>query len=194
MCWFDYIGMSPEYKRAHFVEAYSTAYRGQYARRVDSSIAGFINPIPGMRFNDPETLIDKKTKYNAINRAVRAADSISVPYPFYCSTALEKGAKDNWTHLPRIEQIAAKALVEHVKESWDQHLLNVVELPEPKSVESYGVQFVAYLHRLVSLRERPAYLVRLLLNKGYITDDGASLLFGADVTKQAKRLVYAESV
>jgi hypothetical protein len=194
MCWFDYVDMTPEYKRAHFVEAYSVAFRAQYARRVDATIAPFINPIPGMKHQDPETLIHQKGKYNGINRGIQAADSISVPYPFYCSTALERATKGLWTHIPNIMQIATKDQVDMIKEEWDKHLANIIVLPDPRHVERYGIRFVAYLKKLVSLRERPWHLVRHLIQEGYISEDGAMMLFGEDIARQAQGLMRAEPI
>lgn len=190
MCWFDYIGMTPECKRAHFVEAYSTAFRAQYARRIDASIAPFINPIPGMKHNDPETLA--KGKYKGLNRAVKAADSIGVPYPFYCETTLQRATKGLWTHIPNIMQIATPEQVEMVKEAWESRLLNIVELPEPKNAEHYGVGFLIYIKKLVGLRERPVHLIAHLIKSGYISDNGSALLFGDDLARQAQRLIDAE--
>ena len=183
-CWFEYTDMTRELRVAHYAEAYVSAFRAQYARRVDARVAPHINPIPGMKNNDVDTL--SQSKLNMIWKGVRAADSIGVPYTFYCNTLMEYYAKRSWTYLPKLQQLYSKDGIGYVLERWQVHIKYSVELPTPG--KGRGARFVAYVKEIVLLRDRPKFILSLLLKDRHLNEDAAAMLFGDDLVRQAQRV------
>jgi hypothetical protein len=183
-CWFDYEAMGKDERCAHFAEAYSNAYRAQYARRIDVRRAPFITPITGMKNGDIGSLSESKRRI--LWRATSAADRIGVTYPFYCESLMEYYAKRSWTHLPRLQQLYSSDGIEFVREAWQSHLVREAELPHPRAAS--GARFAIYLRHIVGLRERPRYLISLLIKRLYLTEGAAIALFGEDLVMQAQRV------
>lgn len=99
--WFDYRFMSPLQATRFFAEAYTKAYRDQYARETDTAEAA---NKTGTRARNWES---SRREFTSFWAARQFADTLGVPYDFFLSRAMKVLLRRGYTRIPRPNQLYA---------------------------------------------------------------------------------------
>ena len=187
--WFDYRILHPWQATALFLEAYRSEHAWIMRKREDVNSHWFHKGIKA-------TSLCKTTptQMTALWKARQAADSIGVPYDFYCNVLIDWAEKRNWTHLPRVNQLYLPDHVAVVKETWEDRMrTKLFVATEPyyrhdAGDSSHQIAYREFLRGQIARRSSREYgLASLIFQHEHLSEDQACQFFGEDVTNAAVR-------
>lgn len=188
--WFDYRILHPWQATALFLEAYRSEHGWIMRKREDVNSHWFHKGIKAISL-----CRTTPTQMTGLWKARQAADSIGVPYDFYCSALLDWAEKRNWTHLPRVSQLYSPDHIQVVKDAWEDRLrVRLWVATEPCYRHDAGDEWhqVAYRKFLVEqVKRRSAQqfaVASLIAQHEHLSVEQAFQFFGEAVTVAALRV------
>lgn len=114
--WFGYRFLTPGQCLFLFADRYRRAYDGARGRPA-------YRHIPYKKFSKANVLsLVTKNHVSAMWNAMAFADTLSMPYDFYCKTVIERCERLGYKALPTPAQIYSTEHMWHAKEVWDERL------------------------------------------------------------------------
>lgn len=186
--WFDYFDLHPVQATHLFAHLYVEALQAQLRIRLDYRRAGSISPI-----KEEDIFDTRPSLYKALWKARQAADSIGVPYDFYCHRAMELGEAEDWLYLPLPNQLFSDRLKSFVQDAWNDALTARVILPKHAFFQTSNyvgnptqVRLQRFLVDLIKRRQHRQYLTYdLHIRKGILLAQTIIDNFGEDMLGRA---------
>lgn len=122
--WFDYRQLSEIKATYLFAEYYRRAYRRLMCRKIGIERGQYSK---GFRGDDIFKL--KKVEYTGFWKARRMADSLGIPYDFYCNAAMTWSLESLWVRPPRPTQLYSEKILTHITEKWDSEVSAAIWQP-----------------------------------------------------------------
>lgn len=188
--WFDYRILHPWQATALFLEAYRSEHAWVMRKREDVNSHWFHKGIKATSL-----CRTTPTQMTALWKARQAADSIGVPYDYYCRTLLDWAEQRNWTHLPRVSQLYLEDHIQVVLVAWQDSLRTRLRIAtEPcyhreAGDEWHQVEYRRFLLDQVETKTHREFALASLIHRyEHLTEELATQRFGQAVVEKALRV------
>lgn len=213
--WFEYRVLHPVQATYLFAEAYIKAARNLYCKTKDMDAGKYIKPFAGKDLFVDQPITGsrnpnvKPAVFKAIWRARQQADSMGIPYDFYCEAVMHFALKQSWHRIPLAQQLYSKkaettdrqvefgyeaiSVVDYVAQRW-------AEFKKTRIVHAEGLHFKTDKNRnlpeqkhhranvmaQIKTRTDPTFSLAYALEQNILIERECIAYFGESTVKRAK--------
>lgn len=178
--WWDYKWLHPMDATIRLSLAYEQAHRETWIKRGETVVA---NKLP--RHANPYAVSTEKMRLG-FWQARRAADTLGIPYLFFCRAALDASEEMDWKEIARPNELTNSALQVRVLEKWLEYQEAAIPRPENSLYlavnykgHPYQDEFQAWLCKKIRARKRwELALESYLTTAPFLTVEHARAEFG----------------
>lgn len=184
--WFDYRHLHPTKATYLYAAAYMQAYSSEMQVRFDVVRGKYMLPLKGAK----DDIFNAKSRdYTALWKGRQAADSLGIPYDFYCRAVMRWAEESGWRYLPRSAQMYSTKVKDMMHDAWLEEckirtILPSSEFYRADRFEGHPDQiaFRMHLKNTVLSREHPELLLNRLIERDRALDQLSAIeMFGKDL-------------
>jgi len=214
--WFEYRVLHPVQATYLFADAYIKAARNLYRKTKDNEAGRYIKPFAGKDLFVDQPVTGKRNPnvkpavFKAIWRARQQADSMGIPYDFYCEAVMRFALQQGWHRIPLAQQLySTKAETTERQAEFGYEAISVVdfvalswvEFKKTRIVHAEGLHFKSEKNRnlpeqkhhranvmgQIKTRSDPALSLAYALEQDVVIERECIAYFGEATVIRAKR-------